>query len=101
MSSTGYIKDGKYHKADKVPLASMLVPQQTLYKQYDFSRQRFDHSAEILQPYDHKGKPNPKFIEASPDGAMDYGFIPDTRPPIELHMPDYYEGQDANNSQAT
>lgn len=54
----------------------LVTPQQTMYKQGDHAKQRFDHSAEILQPYDHKGEPNPKFIEAYPEAAVEYGFVP-------------------------
>jgi hypothetical protein len=80
MSSTGYIKNGVYYRAEKVPIDKLVIPQQSMFKQGDHARQRFDHSAEILQPYDHNGKPNPKFIEASPEAAEDYGFLPRTTP---------------------
>lgn len=80
MSSTGYIKDGVYHKVKKVPLQQIATSQQSMFKQGDHARQRFDHSAEILQPYDHKGEPNPKFIEAYPEAAVDYGFRPRMEP---------------------
>lgn len=84
MPSTGYIgRDGKYHRVANVPLDKLVIPQQSTWKQGDHSRQRFDHSAEILQPYDHNGKPNPKFIEASPEAATDYGFLPRTQPEPE------------------
>lgn len=90
MASTGYIKDGKYIKADKVPLSEMVIPQQTMYKQGDHARQRFDHSAEILQPY-VKEKPNPKFIEVYPDESVQYGFLPGESPdPNQGRIPDYY-----------
>lgn len=78
MASSGYILNGVYHKAQKAPLQKMVRIQQTMYKQGDHARQRFDHSAEILQPYDHTGKPNQKFIEAYPDAAAEYGFLPKT-----------------------
>lgn len=81
MSSTGYIKNGVYYKAKKVPIAGLVKTQQTMYKQGDHARQRFDHSAEILQPRDYKGDPNPKFIEAFPDAAVEYGFTPNLEPP--------------------
>ena len=89
MSSTGYILNGVYYKAKKAPIAKMIIPQQTMFKQHDHARQRFDHSAEILQPYDHNGKPNQKFIEAHPDAAVDYGFAPRTipEPPRESDTP--------------
>lgn len=77
MSSTGYIKDGKYYKAEVVPIEQLVTVQQSTYKQADHSRQRFDHAAEILQPYDHKGEPNKAFIEVNPEAASRYGFNPD------------------------
>lgn len=80
MSSTGYIKNGVYIKVTKVPLENIVQTQQTMFKQGDHARQRFDHSAEILQPYDHTGKPNPRFIEANPDAAAEYGFLPSNEP---------------------
>jgi hypothetical protein len=80
MSSTGYIKNGVYHKVATVPLQEIVKGQQTMWKQGDHARQRFDHSAEILQPRDHKGDPNPKFIEAFPDAAVEYGFVPRIEP---------------------
>lgn len=80
MASSGYILNGVYHRREKVPLKDMVKVQQTLYKQSDHARQRFDHAAEILQPYTYDGKPNPKFIEASPDAAAEYGFLPRTEP---------------------
>ncbi len=80
MNTQGYILNGVYHKAEQVPLDKMLIPQQSTYKQYDFARQRFDHAAEILQPYGRDGRPNPKFIEAWPDEAEHYGFTPRTNP---------------------
>lgn len=79
MASSGYILNGVYHKTKQVPLAKLVKIQQTMFKQGDFARQRFDHSAEILQPYDHTGKPNTQFIEAYPEAAEEYGFIPKTQ----------------------
>lgn len=79
MASSGYIDaHGVYHKIKKVPLKTIVRTQQTMFKQGDHARQRFDHSAEILQPYDHKGEPNKAFIEAYPDAAIQYGFFPKT-----------------------
>lgn len=79
MASKGYILNGVYHKVEEVPLSKMVRTQQSMYKQGDHARQRFDHAGEILQPHTIDGKPNPKFIEAFPSAAMDYGFLPDTR----------------------
>lgn len=84
MASSGYVLNGKYHKSAAVPIAKMVTTQQSTYKQSDHSRQRFDHSAEILQPYDHNGKPNKKFIEANPDASIDYGFLPRIEPTPEM-----------------
>lgn len=81
MATSGYILNGVYHKRADVPLKKMVNTQQSTYKQSDHAKQRFDHSGEILQPYTIDGKPNPKFIEAWPDAAVEYGFIPDTKLP--------------------
>jgi hypothetical protein len=80
MANSGYVLNGVYHKVKKVPIAKMVRTQQSMWKQGDHARQRFDHSAEILQPYDHKGEPNDKFIEAYPEAAVEYGFRPNTNP---------------------
>lgn len=80
MASTGYYLNGVYHKAKKVPMAKLVTPQQTMFKQGDHHRQRFDHSAEILQPRNHRGEPNPDFIEANPEAAVEYGFVPNLNP---------------------
>lgn len=77
MPSTGYIDaSGVYHKAKAVPLSKIVKTRQTLFQQGDWARQRFDHAAEIVQPYTVDGKPNPKFIEAFPEDAAQHGFIP-------------------------
>lgn len=78
MSTTGYIKNGKYIRANRVPLDQLVTPQQSMFKQGDFQRQRFDHAAEIIQPYLANGDPNPAMIEAWPDDAERYGFLPGT-----------------------
>lgn len=80
MASKGYVLNGEYHKSEPAPLASMVKTQQTMYKQGDHARQRFDHAAEIIQPYTIDGKPNPDFIEVNPDAAVEYGFMPRTEP---------------------
>lgn len=72
MSTKGYILNGKYVKAE-APLDKMLTPQQSTFKQHDHARQRFDHAAEIIQPYVN-GKPNPAMLEAWPDEYERYGF---------------------------
>jgi hypothetical protein len=77
MSATGYInKAGKYVRVQKVPLDQMVIVQQSTYKQADQHQQRFDHAAEIIQPYTYDGQPNPQMIEVDPDAAAQYGFIP-------------------------
>lgn len=75
MPSKGYVLNGVYHRVQKVPMKKLVKTQQTMFKQGDHFRQRFDHSAEILQPYDFNGEPNKKFIEAYPDAAVEYGFL--------------------------
>lgn len=80
MSSKGYVLNGVYHRAEPAPLKKMVKTQQTMFKQGDHAKQRFDHGAEILQPYDVFGKPNEKFIEAYPEAAMEYGFVPRSEP---------------------
>lgn len=87
MAATGYVKNGVYHKVKTVPIDKMVIPQQSMFKQGDHARQRFDHAAEILQPYDHNGEPNKKFIEAYPEAAEEYGFLPRTTPPPEHAAP--------------
>lgn len=72
----GYILNGIYHKTTQVPVDKLVANQQTMYKQGDHARQRFDHAAEIIQPYGPDGRPNPAMIEAFPDDAAQYGFIP-------------------------
>ncbi len=42
------------------------------YKQYRHSTQRQEHKADIIQPYDHNGKPNPDFIKVYPERSVDY-----------------------------
>jgi hypothetical protein len=76
VASKGYVLNGVYHRAQQVPMNKLVRTQQTMYKQGDHARQRFDHSAEILQPYDYKGNPNQQFIEAYPEAAAEYGFLP-------------------------
>jgi hypothetical protein len=76
MAATGYIKNGKYYRTKQVPLDQLVTPQQSTWKQGDFARQRFDHAAEIIQPYLADGSPNPAMIEAWPEDAERYGFLP-------------------------
>lgn len=77
MSTTGYIgKDGIYHRVKKVPVGELVTAPTSVHKQADHAKQRFDHAAEIIQPYDHDGNPNPAMIEAWPEDAVLYGFLP-------------------------
>lgn len=79
MASTGYIDAaGVYHKVDKVPLSKVVKTRHALFQQGDWAKQRFDHAAEVVQPYTVDGKPNPDFVEAFPEDAAQYGFIEKT-----------------------
>lgn len=42
------------------------------YKQYRHQTQRQEHKADIVQPYDHNGKPNPEFIRVYPERSVEY-----------------------------
>ena len=77
MPRLGYIdSSGHYHRTANVPIADLVVPQQSTWKQGDHYRQRFDHAAEIVQPFTWDGKPNEQLIEVNPDEAVHYGFLP-------------------------
>lgn len=90
MSATGYIdRSGRYIRVSRVPLDKMVTPQQSTYKQADHYQQRFDHAAEIIQPYTMDGKPNPAMIEVAPDDAALYGFIPPRE--NEVHDPEAFK----------
>lgn len=78
MPRIGYVLNGVYHKTTVVPLAQMNAVQQSTWKAADHDKQRFDHAADIVQPYKN-GKPNQEFIDLYPEAAVDYGF----RPPPE------------------
>lgn len=39
--------------------------------QYSRDRDRDDHAVDLLQPWDHRGKPNTEFIRHYPDEAKD------------------------------
>lgn len=70
----GYVQGGKYHKGSgdiETPVPSSLV------KAQDHDDQRFMHQAELVQPYDALGRPNPEFIETWPTEAKEYGLIGD------------------------
>lgn len=89
MASSGYVLNGVYHRSKTVPMKKLAKRPQTMFKQSDHARQRFDHSAEILQPYDRNGEPNKQFIEAYPEAAVGYGFLPGTgdQAPQESNTP--------------
>lgn len=49
------------------------------FKQYRHQTQRQEHKADIVQPYDHKGNPNPEFIKVYPERSVDYFGIDNVR----------------------
>lgn len=71
----GYLLNGKYHKGSP-PMDKLKGRQNSTFQQHDHARQRKDFSREIIQPYNPDGTPNQDYIQAWPDGAKDYGFIP-------------------------
>jgi hypothetical protein len=73
----GYIKDGQYHRGvpdngDSRPMPSSLV------KAADHDDQRWEHQADLLQPYDAAGRPNEAFIEEYYEEAKNYGMVKET-----------------------
>lgn len=70
--STGYIKDGVYHRGAKA--TDRVSPDSSQFKSWDHARQRADHAFDLIQPY-KDGKPNPDFVEYHPEQAKNYGFI--------------------------
>lgn len=76
MSSTGYVLNGVYYRANEVPLHLMQAPQQSTWKEADHDRQRQEFAADIVQPFKN-GKPNKEFIELNPEASIDYGFVSD------------------------
>lgn len=75
MPRIGYVINGVYHRTTDVPLAKMNSVQQSTWKGADHDKQRFDHAADIVQPYKN-GKPNEEFIGLYPEASVDYGFVP-------------------------
>ena len=71
----GYVLHGKYYTG-KPDLSKMRSSQSSMYKQHEHARQRKDFAKEIIQPYDRTGKPNEDFIQAYPEEAKEYGFLP-------------------------
>ncbi len=49
------------------------------YKQYRHSTQRQEYKADIIQPYDHNGKPNPEFIKVYPERSVEYFGVANVR----------------------
>lgn len=71
----GAIIDGVYYP--RATVNSLLhAKQQSTWKQHDHDRQRRDHAMELIQPYNRDGTVNDKFIEAMPEEARRYGFLP-------------------------
>lgn len=69
----GFIKGNKYYKGE----APNLNQEQTsTFRQHDHERQRKDHAKDLLQPYTPDGTPNQDYINAWPEGAKEYGFLP-------------------------
>ena len=49
------------------------------FKQYRYQTQRQEHKADIVQPYDHNGNPNPEFIRVYPERSIEYFGIDGVR----------------------
>ena len=71
----GWVEGGKYHKG-KPDMDKLRSTQHSGHKSWDHNRQKKDFAREIIQPYDRSGKPNEDFIQAYPEEAQGYGFIP-------------------------
>ena len=69
-----FVLDGKYYKS-KPDVSKLQQPRQSTYKEWDHDKQRQEHGADIVQPRDRRGNPNPEFIALYPDAAADYGFV--------------------------
>lgn len=72
MPRIGFVINGKYYKQEP-DLSSMQSLQNSTWKEADHDKQRFDHAADIVQPFKH-GKPNQEFIDLYPEASKDYGF---------------------------
>lgn len=70
----GYILDGVYHKGN-APISDMMGSTRSGFKEWDHDRQREDHRAELVQPYNRDGSPNEDFIDIYPEESKQYGFI--------------------------
>ena len=51
---------GEYHKGEQ---RATLEPNSSQYKAWSHDRQRAEHQADLLQPYDRNGRPNAEFME--------------------------------------
>lgn len=73
----GYIgKDGQYH-AEDAQMQDMVPGQTTSWKQSDHDRQRRDHQAELVQPWNNDGTVNDEFVSLYPEESKHvYKFIP-------------------------
>lgn len=74
MKSTGYIKNGKYIKAEPI-ISDMKDTTQRTWKNADHEKQRREHARDMIQPRDYKGNPNKEFIQEYPEEAKTYGLI--------------------------
>lgn len=60
--TVGYIDaDGIYHPG--VEGVTTIGPASSQYKAWSHDRQRAEHQADLLQPYDRNGRPNTAFME--------------------------------------
>lgn len=72
----GFIgSDGKYYSG-QAKMAE-IVPQKTsVWKQSDHDRQRADHRADLIRPYNPDGTPNEEFVSLYPTESQEtYNFI--------------------------
>lgn len=75
MSSTGYILNGVYVRASDVPPKVTVPRKHILQKSFEQGEDVQKFKKDLIQPYDHNGKPNPEFIAAMPEEAERYGFV--------------------------
>jgi hypothetical protein len=68
--------DGKFYSGS--PKLADIVPQATsIWKQSDHDRQRADHKADLVKPYNTDGSPSDEFISLYPEESKNtYKFIP-------------------------
>ena len=59
--SIGYVDEhGKYRQGKR---AATVEANSSQYKAYSHDRQRAEHLADLIQPYDRNGRPNRRFME--------------------------------------